>query len=131
MEPERGIEWTDEARRWFEHLGQRQKKEMTKAIEAMSQRGPEQRWPRVGTIRESRLHKMRELRSVGGHLRLLFTYDRNRPLMLHGGDKANQWNRWYPKHVRAAERSYAAHLRSQGRRPPWERAGNRSNGRTR
>jgi hypothetical protein len=65
------IEWTPEAERWLTKLGPRPRKEMTKALDEFAQGGPGQRWPRVGTIRDSRLHKMRELRSVGGNLRLV------------------------------------------------------------
>ena len=123
--------WTQNARDWYRGLDPRRKKEMTKAVEAFRQNGPEQRWPRVGTIQGSRLHKMRELRSVGGHQRLLFTYDQGQAVMLHGGDKRGTWNAWYPGAIKKAERVFAEHLRQQGRRPPWERTGTRSGGRTR
>jgi hypothetical protein len=37
--------------------------------------------------------------------------------MLLGGDKTGKWNRWYPKHVRQAERLYADHERGIGKSP--------------
>jgi hypothetical protein len=124
------IVWTPEAEKWFKKLPARQRKEMIKALDAFAEGGPGQRWPRVGTIGGSRLHKMRELRSVGGHLRLLFANDNGRAVMLHGGDKTHQWNEWYPKNIKRAENAYVKHLRAQGRRPPWEKGGGRSDGRT-
>jgi hypothetical protein len=37
--------------------------------------------------------------------------------MLAGGDKSGEWNRWYPRMVKLAERLYADHERSIGKEP--------------
>ena len=74
---------------------------------------------------------MREARSVGGNLRMLFAFDpKRRAVMLIGGDKTNQWDRWYREHIPKADRIYDKHIR--GLEPPWGTGrGRPSGGRTR
>jgi hypothetical protein len=84
----------------------------------------------VGAVKGSRYHNMKELIPPGS-LRVLFAFDRERHgVVLLGGDKANQWKRWYTKHVPAADRLYGQHLRDFGKERTWEavrrRAGQRS-----
>jgi hypothetical protein len=76
---------------------------------------------------------MKELRSVGGHIRALFAFDpRRRAIVLLGGDKTNDWKGWYERNIPRADKLYDKHLRSlggtEGRR--WttrpRRAGERS-----
>lgn len=47
----------------------------------------------------------------GGSLRILFVFNplRNAILLL-GGDKSGQWNRWYQTAIPAADNLYEAHL---------------------
>ena len=79
--------------------------------------GPTLGRPRVDGIHGTRLHKLKEARVDRG-IRLLFAFDSNRnPVMLVGGDKTGQWNRWYPQKVRLAERLYLDHERSIGKEP--------------
>lgn len=63
---------------------------------------------------------MKELRSAGGHLRALFAFDpRRRAVVLLGGDKSGDWNRWYTRNVPVADKIYDRHLRSLGEEGPW------------
>ncbi len=73
---------------------------------------------------------MKELRSVGGHLRALFAFDpRRRAVILLGGDKTNDWTGWYKRNIPVADKLYDRHLRSIGKGAPWPartRTGERS-----
>ena len=90
---------------------------------------------RVSLIRGSRHHNMKELRSVGGHIRILFAFDHHqRGVVLLGGDKTNDWTGWYKRNIPVADRLYDEHLRSIGKEPPWlarARTGERSAGSSR
>jgi hypothetical protein len=87
------------------------------AIARVARHGPTLGRPHVGTIRGSRVAKLKELRIDRG-ARVLFAFDsRRRPVMLIGGDKTGAWNRWYPPMIRAAEAALADHERSIGKEP--------------
>jgi hypothetical protein len=93
-----------------------------KAIGQLEARGPTLGRPRVDSIKGSRLHNMKELRAGKG-LRVLFAFDRSgEAVLLHGGDKDGQWNRWYPGAIRAAERTFAEDQRQSGRSARWREA---------
>lgn len=63
---------------------------------------------------------MKELRSVGRHLRALFAFDpRRHAVVLLGGDKKNDWQGWYKRNVPLADKLYDRHLRSLGRGHSW------------
>jgi hypothetical protein len=72
----------------------------------------------VDTIKGSRHHNMKELRSVGGHLRALFCFDPlRRAIVLLGGDKRNDWTGWYERNIPTADAlydEYLDHLRTEG-----------------
>jgi hypothetical protein len=54
---------------------------------------------------------MKELRSVGGHLRLLFAFDpRRTAIVLLGGDKTGDWAGWYERNIPIADDLYDAYL---------------------
>jgi hypothetical protein len=53
---------------------------------------------------------MKELRPMGG-TRILFAFDpRRTAILLIGGDKAGEWNRWYERMVPVAGDLYEEHL---------------------
>ena len=60
---------------------------------------------------------MKELRSVGGHLRALFCFDPVRnAIVLIGGDKTDDWTGWYERTIPRADDlydDYLAALRSE------------------
>jgi hypothetical protein len=88
---------------------------VTGAVARISRFGPTLGRPHVDVIHGSRLHKLKEARVDRG-TRVLFAFDSNRnAVMLVGGDKTGEWNRWYPHKVQLAERLYLDHERSIGK----------------
>ena len=88
------------------------------AIDRLVAAGPTLGRPRVDRIHGSSLHKLKELRGERG-LRVLFAFDSNRrPVMLVGGDKTRDGNRWYPPAIRTAEALLQDHERRIGKEPP-------------
>jgi hypothetical protein len=54
---------------------------------------------------------MKELRSSGGYVRILFAFDPERKaILLIGGDKAGRWKRWYSENMPGADDLYDEHL---------------------
>lgn len=124
------LEFTPEAERWFDGLGAKDADRIGAAIDALREHGPHLGRERADSIRGSRHHNMKELRSVGGHIRMLFAFDpRQRGVLLLGGDKTNDWKGWYKRNIRVADNLYDRHLRSIGNGAPWAgrtRTGERS-----
>jgi hypothetical protein len=129
------IRFTPEAERWLEGLGAKETVRVAGAIDALREHGPNLGRPRADSIRGSRHHNMKELRSVGGHIRILFAFDHHqRGIVLLGGDKTNDWTGWYKRNIPVADRLYDEHLRSTGKEPRWvarARTGERSAGSSR
>jgi hypothetical protein len=79
----------------------------------LREQGPALRRPVVGEINGSDYDpQMKELRvGQGGSLRILFIFDPRRvAMLLVGGDKTGEWNRWYRRAIRPADALYAQHL---------------------
>jgi hypothetical protein len=132
-EAEWEVEFTPQAQQWFLRLGAREAEQIGRALDALERNGPSLRRPHAGSIRGSRHHSMKELRSVGSHLRALFAFDpRRHAIVLLGGDKTNDWRGWYDRNIPIADKRYDRHLRSLGKGGPWTtryqgvRAGGRS-----
>lgn len=54
---------------------------------------------------------MKELRSIGGSVRILFAFDPVRKaILLIGGDKTGLWKRWYDESIPRADDLYDEHL---------------------
>jgi hypothetical protein len=109
------VAWTIEASRpvtdWLEALDDRAFDQIMPAIDALEQIGPTLGRPLVDHINGSRHHNMKELRSAGGHIRILFAFDPDRnAILLIGGDKSGQWRRWYSEHILIADDLYDKHL---------------------
>jgi hypothetical protein len=114
------VELTSEAAQWFMRLGDREAKKIMLALDQLEESGPATRRSRADSIKGSRHHNMKELRSVGGHFRALFVFDpRRHAIVLVGGDKANDWNGWYRRNIKSADKLYDRHLRSLGKGGPW------------
>lgn len=84
------------------------------ALEVLAEHGPQLGRPLVDSIAGSRHRNMKELRpgsSGRSELRLLFAFDSERhAVVLVGGDKAGNWNRWYTVNVPIADARFDAHL---------------------
>lgn len=105
------------ARSWLHQLRRADRATLiliSKAIEALSIEGPALGRPLVDTIKGSRLANLKELRpgSAGAsEVRLLFVFDPQRQaVILMGGDKAGNWQRWYRTAIPEAEAAYEEHL---------------------
>jgi hypothetical protein len=121
------VELTPEAEAWYMALGDRDANRMAAALDELERRGPTLGRPFVDGIKGSRHHNMKELRSIGGHLRALFAVDpRRHAVVLIGGDKSGDWMGWYRRNVPRADKIYDRHLRSLGEEGPWPGAGGRS-----
>jgi hypothetical protein len=110
------IEFTAQAEEWFMALDADDADRIAAAVDELERRGPTLGRPFVDSIAGSRHHNMKELRSIGGHLRALFAFDpRRRAIVLLGGDKTNDWSGWYERNVPLADDFYDEHLRSLGK----------------
>ncbi len=105
------IEATAEAEEWLMSLGGEDFARIGAAIDLLEDRGPALGRPTVDRIAGSRHHNMKELRSRGGILRILFAFDpRRAAILLVGGDKTGDWTGWYDTHVPIADDLYDKHL---------------------
>jgi hypothetical protein len=107
------VKVTDEYAAWFtalimEDLGSASL--VAQAVAALREDGPSLGRPLVDRLKGSRIHHLKELRpgSRGrSEIRIIFAFDPTRSaLLLLGGDKAGNWERWYRDNVPAAERLY-------------------------
>jgi hypothetical protein len=126
--PEWEVQLTAEAERWYKALGAEDTSRITAAINRLERAGPVLGRPFVDSIKTSRHHNMKELRSSGGNLRALFAFDpRRRAVVLVGGDKTDDWKGWYKRNIPRADRIYDQYLRDIGKegpcRPDQRRAG--------
>jgi hypothetical protein len=68
---------------------------------------------------------MKELRppsSGSSELRVLFAFDpQRRAILLVGGDKASDWDGWYPPNIAVADARYEEHLATLGAPPSKSR----------
>jgi hypothetical protein len=126
---------TAQAQRWLAGLDPQQLAHVHASLEFLRDHGPEPDGRRVKQIKSSAHGAMRELRPLASSIRVLFAFDHRRVgVVLVGGDKAGEWNGWYPRHVALADRLLSEHLRHTGQEPTrWHdrEAGSRSSERHR
>ncbi len=126
------VGFTREAKQWYLSLKPEDKIRVTACDQPLRQVGPTLGRPTADRIKGSRHHKMKELRSTGGHLRVLFAFDdRQRAVLLVGGDKTNNWKGWYRENIAKADRLFDEHRRENGGEGRWRNGGRRSDGPTR
>lgn len=105
------VELTDQAAEWLLSLNQADRTAISSAIDGLEAKGPTLGRPMAESIKGSRHHNMKELRSVGGNLRALFCFDpRRHAIILIGGDKTNNWTGWYETHIPIADDLYDEYL---------------------
>jgi hypothetical protein len=84
--------------------------QVAQAVAALREEGPALGRPLVDRVKGSQIHHLKELRpgSQGrSEIRVLFAFDPARSaLLLLGGDKAGNWQRWYRENIPIAERLY-------------------------
>lgn len=114
------IELTRQTEQWYMDLNPGDADHIAAAIDQLERGGPALGRPLVDSINRSRHHNMKELRSVGGHLRALFSFDpRRHAILLVAGDKQNDWKGWYRRNIPVADRLYDEHLRDLRGRGEW------------
>jgi hypothetical protein len=114
------VELTPQAKRWFMRLSAHDADQIAASFDHLERKGPALARPLAASITGSRHHNMKEVRSVGGHLRALFAFDpHRRAIVLLGGDKTNDWKGWYKRNIPIADRLYDRHLRALGKEGAW------------
>ena len=91
--------------------------QVAQAVAALREEGPALGRPLVDRIQGSKVHHLKELRpgSAGrSEIRVLFAFDPTRSaLLLLGGDKAGNWQRWYKENNSIAEQLYLEYTTEQ------------------
>jgi hypothetical protein len=107
------IKVTDEYAAWFTKLIKDDLGSATlvaQAVAALREDGPSLHRPLADRLKGSKIHHLKELRpgSKGrSEIRIIFAFDPTRSaLLLLGGDKAGNWERWYRDNIPVAERLY-------------------------
>ena len=110
------VKVTEEYAAWFrglikEDLGSAT--QVAQAVAALREEGPTLGRPLVDRLKGGNLHHLKELRpgSRGrSEIRIIFAFDPTRSaLLLLGGDKAGNWERWYRDNIPLAEQLYIAY----------------------
>jgi len=105
---------------WLDGLDTLTYEAVIAALVVLQREGPSLGRPLVDTITGSRLANLKELRppSPGrATVRMLFVFDPARSaFFLVGGDKTNDWDRWYRRNIPLAEQRYAKHLQNLNKR---------------
>ena len=91
--------------------------QVAQAVAALREEGPALGRPLVDRIQGGRIHHLKELRpgSAGrSEIRVLFAFDPTRSaLLLLGGDKTGNWQRWYRENIPIAEQLYLEYTTEQ------------------
>lgn len=106
---------------WYDDLTQDQQDAILARLAMLAEQGPNLKRPVIGKIESSRHKNMKELRaSKEGSIRILFVFDPlQNVILLVGGDKTGQWEKWYRKAINEADQiydQYIEELRDEGRR---------------
>lgn len=101
----------DEVQKWIFLLDEEKSNSVMYALKALSLNGPSLGRPFVDHVKNSKIKNLKELRPLGGNIRLLFVFDPNRKaIVLTAGDKTDSWNKWYVKNIKIAEKRYTNYL---------------------
>jgi hypothetical protein len=115
------IVFTPEAEAWYKALRPRDTHRVNRVVDSLADGGPGLGRPHVDHVKGARHPNLKELRSRGTCLRMLFAFDRNRTaIVLVGGDKRAQGKSWYLRATRDADRLFDKHLHGQGKVVRWE-----------
>lgn len=101
------------AQQWFKGLDPVRAERFAGAMDHLERQGPGLGRPFADSIKNSRHHNMKELRS--GSIRALFAFDpRRHAVVLVAGDKSQDWRGWYQRNIPVADRLFDEHLRAIG-----------------
>lgn len=106
------VEVTDEFKTWYWILDEEDRDAVNAAVTVLEEQGPNLSRPLVDHIENSRIKNLKELRPREDNIRILFCFDpRRSAILLVGGDKTGQWNKWYSKMIPIAEKLYDRYLK--------------------
>jgi hypothetical protein len=109
------VELTPQVERWYMGLKTPDAERIAPSLDELERIGPALGRPFVDSVKGSRHHNMKELRSIGGNLRALFAFDpRRHAIVLVAGDKSRDWKGWYRRNIPVADRRYEEHVRDIG-----------------
>ena len=98
---------------WADRLSRADAEALLAAIRVLRDKGPALGRPLVDTVKASRHANMKELRpgSTGRtEIRVLFAFDKERRgVLLVGGDKTDDWDRWYKRNIPIADERFDEH----------------------
>ena len=100
---------------WFDELTEEAQDAIFARIQLLEEQGPNLGRPTVELIKGSQLNNLKELRASHkrAKYRILFIFDPKRnAVLLVGGDKTGQWDKWYRKAIPEAEDTYEEYLRT-------------------
>ncbi len=107
------IEFNAQSERWFLSLKPEVQQRVAASFDVLELKGPALGRTLVDSIKGSRHHNLKELRT--GSQRAFFAFDQQRrAIVLFGGDKRGDWDKFYERNVPIAERGYDDHLRGKG-----------------
>ena len=99
---------------WVSDLDGADAEALLASIRILRDQRPSLGRPLVDSIKTSRHRNMKELRpgSTGrSEVRVLFAFDTKRAaILLLGGDKTNNWNKWYRTNIPIADARFDEHL---------------------
>ena len=105
---------TDEFKDWYSELLESEQAAVGRVVGLLIEHGATLRFPHSSGIQGSRFRSMRELRiqHAGEPYRVLYAFDPvRRAILLVGGIKTAQGNRWYEDAIRLADRLLDEYLR--------------------
>jgi hypothetical protein len=112
------VEFHPKCEQWAQDLPQSDAEALLAAIRVLRHRGPSLGRPLVDTVKASRHPNMKELRpgSTGRtEIRVLFAFDKSRrAILLVGGDKSDNWSRWYAQNIPIADDRFEKHQAALG-----------------
>jgi hypothetical protein len=106
---------TDEFERWYLSLSDPDRARVADRVDLLEQQGPTLGRPVVDSIKTSRHHNMKELRT--GAIRVLFVFDPlSSAVLLLGGNKRDNWTHWYELAIPLADGLYDTYLDETGQK---------------
>lgn len=108
------VEGTNEFEAWFDSLSDEEQRSVIGHVDYLAEVGTALGFPRSSAITTSRHGHMRELRiqHQGRPLRVLYAFDpRRTAILLLGGDKTGNDQRWYTENVPRADDIYDEYLK--------------------
>ena len=107
---------TGEFKRWYEELTEEEQASVERVVNLLVERGVSLAFPLSSGIKGSRYSSMRELRIQHGGkpYRVLYAFDVVRQaVLLVGGVKTGEGNRWYEEAIRVADRLFGEYLQGK------------------